>query len=127
MFQPGGFMKKSLLIAVVLVSLLAILVATAAKPRSAYLDGIRWVDHKGVVLTFVTIGKFYDVDLQNAYLIVNHNVYDLHCVVGDGGKNHVDCEAPGIINQYHGYPAYGSFAGFLYTTTIPKVTSPLYK
>lgn len=114
-------MKRSVLTAVVLISLIAIFVTTAGVAnRSAVLSKIDFVDGKGVVLTFTVKGTFFDEDLKQAYITVNHTNYALHCAQQD--VDHVDCEASGQVVKFHGREAKGAFAGFPYVTMIPKIT-----
>lgn len=115
-------MKKSLFTVVVLISILSLLLATAAAPRakSNSLDSTKYTPGKGVVLIFSVADKFSKADLMGASLFVNHNSYSLHCHEKDGNK--VICEAPGQVNQFHGYKATAMFAGQYFKTTIPNVT-----
>lgn len=114
-------MKRSIFTTVVLVSLLALLVSVAAIPaKSISLAGLKFVDGKGVVVTFHTTGTYTDAELAGGFLYINHVYYGLHCAKQD--TTHVDCQTPGSINKFHGYSAKGYLAGYGFTASIPKVT-----
>lgn len=114
-------MKKLVFTILIVVSLLSVVFSTAgAASKTATLDLIRYTAGKGVVLRFHYTGTFYKADLLNASITVNHNVYDMHCHKGD--DNHIVCETPGQVVQYHGYSAAGQLAGIAFKTTIPALT-----
>lgn len=118
-------MKKSIFSILLVISLMTALVSTAfVNPRNATLTGVKYVDGKGVVFKFDLKGTFETAEYSQAYIVVNHQVYALHCIYQGSlhKQDSVTCEAPGQIVQFHGYRAYGAFAGYPFISAIPKVT-----
>ena len=74
-------MKKSIFSILLVISLMTALVSTAfVNPRSATLTGVKYIDGKGVIFTFDLKGSFMNEDFSKAWVVVNHQVYGLHCI-----------------------------------------------
>jgi hypothetical protein len=109
-------MKRSLLIIVSLLAILAMLFTTAATiPPSVKFVLARFTPGKGVVFVFEVNG-LQDKDLKG-YVNFSGKRFNLDCAPGDANK--VNCVAGDGISQFAGKSVSGVLAGFGFTAKVP--------
>ena len=113
-------MKNKLFLLLSLISIMAMLVGTAANPlesRSISLAEVRFVQGKGVVFLFDITGKFTKSDLDTAYAYAGGNSLDVHCVIKKG-QDQIACTVH-AINQYAGQSVLIGLLGQGFWATVP--------
>ncbi len=112
-------MKKSMLIAVTVISILMMLFSTAAAPapRSITLDSFIYIPGKGFVGIFNIKGEWKSGDIWG-FVTTRHDQLELDCNFRDDGK--VSCVASGGIAQYQGKIVKLVVYGYAFDALVPN-------
>jgi hypothetical protein len=118
-------MSKKLVLTMLLVSLLAVIFATAAAPavvkRMTLVETV-FLREKGVTFKFQVEGNFRESDLKG-YLVVEGKSLKLRCNYNDGAGL-LNCTAPGGTAKFAGTSGYITMAGFSFVVYIPARNIP---
>jgi hypothetical protein len=121
--RKGKFMKKHLIIILLVLSMLAMLTGTvAAAPFAAgtvTLVSVVYVPGKGPVFTFEVNGKFTNADLKGSLHVEGGEDFDLHCEQVDSTT--VKCTAS---KKAAGMNVTLTWGGVTYWASVPDAPTP---
>ncbi len=110
-------MKRSMMITIVVISILAMLFSVAAVPKGITLDSFAHIPGKGYVAVFNIKGEWKSSELWGFVVASRHRQLDMDCHFRDDNK--VSCVAYGGIADFEGRVVKLVVYGYAFSVTVP--------
>jgi hypothetical protein len=115
--MEGNTMKKSIMVAIVIVSILTMLFSVAAVPRGISLDSFANIPGKGYVAVFNLKGEWRSSEIWGFVTASRHRQLGMDCHFRDDGK--LSCVAYGGIAEFEGRLVKLVVYGYAFPVTVP--------